>query len=294
MHEVKQLFLDYRLFDEISATVDTFKTIAGQAHRIIDKAVIVGNFTTFTGVTGDKIDVSIDGTTYAAIDIASATDIAGVVTAINAVATGTPASEDANGFLQILSNTTGSTSVVTISDDTGTSSGAVDRLFSVSAERTNTGISDLDELVGLTERVNDRVVEIIPYSKYLFNYTDPSANSTNVPDEAARWNNRLYFGPLPSAANLIFIDYIKLLTEVSAGGTLPFENKYDPVLIAKAVRILREWLDPSDASGLTAAIEREKKVTDLLIVKAARNVGMIDQSASRNEVESFGPRVPIS
>ncbi len=293
MHEVKQLFLDYSLFDEITATVETFKTIASQAHRIIDKAVIVGDKTTFTGVANDKIDVSIDGTASADIDIASATDIAGVVTAINAIVSGTPASEDANGFLQILSNTTGSTSVVTISDD-GASSGAVDRLFSVSAERTNTGISDLDELVGLTERVNDRIVEIIPYSKYLFNYTDPSANSTNVPDEAARWNNRLYFGPRPSAANLIYIDYIKLLTEVSAGGTLPFENEYDPVLIAKAVRILREWLDPSDASGLNAAIEREKKVTDLLIVKAARNVGMIDQSASRNEVESFGPRVPIS
>ncbi len=281
------------MFDEITATVETFKTIAEQAHRIIDKAVIVGDKTTFTGVANDKIDVSIDGTNSANIDISGDTTIAEVVTSINAIVAGTPASVDANGFLQILSNATGSTSEVIIADD-GASSGAVDRLFSVSAERTNAGIVDLDELVGLTERVNDRVIDIIPYSKYLFNYTDPSANSTNVPDEAARWNNRLYFGPRPSAANLIYIDYIKLLTEVSAGGTLPFENKYDPVLIAKAAKKMRIWVDASDINAIQVAKDEEKTAIDTLIVKAARNVGMVDQSASRNESESSGPRVPIS
>jgi len=94
-------------------------------------AVITGDQSTFTGVAGDKIDVTIDSVTHT-IDVSTATDTADVRDAINtAFAPGTPASITAapDYYLVLTSPTVGRTSNVAIADGTGGNGGEAARLF---------------------------------------------------------------------------------------------------------------------------------------------------------------------
>ena len=104
-----------------------------------DSAAITGDMSTFTGVSGDKIKVIIDSTTYDDIDISACTDIDGVVAAINAVTGGTEASKTAGGYLKITSTDYGLASITTIADGTNTEQTVVGDLFTVAADRTDTG-----------------------------------------------------------------------------------------------------------------------------------------------------------
>lgn len=268
LHEVKQLFMDYGMYKSIMSQVTTFKTIANQEYRIIDKAVIVGNVATFTGTANDKIKVSVDGTDYDDIDVSSCTSIATVVTAINTAVGATVASADANTYLQIISQTTGSTSTVTIADGTNTGQTVIAELFSTAAERTASAIVDLDPNFSMimTERVNDRKLFYITPDRYRELFTDPTSNSSNTPDYFTLMNDRFYFGPRPSAANLIYLDYVKLLTEVTSSSTMPFENKYDPVIIAKCVRLFKEWQDDTNVTAITLAQDKEDRLGRELIL----------------------------
>jgi len=286
---VKQLFLDYNIMQEISANA-SFKTIALQAYRDITKAVIVGDVASFTAVAGDKITVSIDGTEYTTGALTGAVLVATVVTAINlaTAAVGDVASEDENGFLQILSLTTGTNSVVTISDDAGT--GAA-RLFTVAAERTQSAITDLDEIIVLSERTNDSSIGIISYNDLIKDYPDPSADTSSTPEVAARWLDRIYFGPTPSEAILIYLDYIKALTALTLTSTMPFSEKYDPLFIAMGKAEVLEFLDNTNATGITVALNRVKDLKDELIISRAKNVGMNQQTKSRDGGEGAGPRM---
>lgn len=286
---MKQWFIDNDLFREISASA-SFKTIAEQRYRDITKAVIVGNVASFTAVAGDKITVSIDGTDYTTAALTGAVLVATVVTAINlaTVAVGDVASEDANGYLQITSLTTGSASTVTISDNAGT--GAA-RLFTVAAERTQDAITDLDEIIRVSERDNDRTIEGRSFYDLVGMYPDPTADMSTTPDVYARWLERIYFGPTPAEAVIIYLDYIKMITAIAKGDTLPFDSRFDPLLIAMGRLELVNWLDPTNTVMIASATVTRDNLKQELIVASAKNIGKNQQTKARGGV-GFGPRKP--
>ncbi len=290
---IKQLLFDHGLLYAISDS-KTFKTIANQEYRDITKAVIVGNVASFTGVVGDKITVIIDGTSTVGIDISASTSIADVVTAINTAVGFTVASEDDNGFLVITSLVQGSSSVVTISPNLIPASLAVDRLFSVSAERTQSAITDLEDIVKISDRVNDLPYEILPYSRFKDIYTDPTADASSTPIHAARFDTKIFFGPRTSASLLVYLDYLITIADVSSGGSSPFDIKYDPLIIAMGREELLSFLDSKDVASITLARQKIKELKQELIIGAAKNIGMNQQSASRREVPDINPRVPLS
>ena len=154
-----------------------------------------------------------------------------------------------------------------------------------------TQLADLDEIIMQSERTNDRTIEVIPFWRYRELYPDPTANKTTTPFHAARHYNRIYFGPTPSAVLTIYCDYIKLLTDATSTSTMPFEAKYDPIVTAFGTLELLKWLDPTNA-GIPVAKQNYDELKDILIIGAAKNIGMTRQAKSRNEGEGFEPRVP--
>ena len=121
-------------------------------------------------------------------------------------------------------------------------------------------------------------------------YPDPTANTSNSPVHAARWNSRIYFGPTPSEVLTLYFDYIKQFDEVTSASTMPIEPKYDPLIIAMVVRELKEWLG-LDATQITAAMAREK-VLDNEIFLGATNIGLTRASQSRRGIDTLGPHSP--
>lgn len=98
-------------------------------------AQINGDSATFTGTADDKIKVTIDATDYDDINIGASTSIAEVVTAINTATSGTQASVDSDGYLQIVGEVG-----VTIADGSTTAQTVVADLFSTAASRTDTAV----------------------------------------------------------------------------------------------------------------------------------------------------------
>lgn len=293
LKDMKQWFMDSGITWEV--TVNTrFMTISEQEYRDITKASITGDTTTFTGIAGDTIDVTVDGTAYADIDISGDTTIAEVVTAINTAVGATVAFTDDNGNLQITSTTTGASSSVTIADGTSTVQTVIADLFSIVADRTATGIVDVDDILRLTERINDSVVTLKSYEWLIEHYPDPTADYSSTPDYAARHYDRIYFGPTPSVGRSIYIDYIKTITKVVAGDTLPYNDKYDGVLIAGGIEWLTRWMDRSNANAIMIAERNTQKKKDELITAGASNIGQVRQVASREEEDIIAPQVPES
>jgi len=277
---VKNLLKDYGFTREITAN-SNFITIEDQEYRDITKAIIVSDTASFTGIANDKIKVSIDGTDYDDIDVSGDTTIANVVTSINTATAGTQASETTDGYLQIDSDTTGSSSVVTIADGGTTGQTVVGDLFSASARRTCTAVSDLDQIITLTERTNDRPIPLYPWDDFASFYTDPTASTAGVPDAASPHNDRIYFGPTPGQSILIYIDYWKLIADVAAGGTMPFQDKYD-VLLADMVKLdLIRFLDNTNAIAIADYKREIKELTHDLITATGRDYSR--QAQSRRE-----------
>lgn len=292
---IKGLLKDYGFTQDITASA-SFKTVDSQSYKDITQAMIVGDATSFTGAAGDKIDVTIDGTDYTDIDLSSCTDIADVVTAINTAVGSTVASENGGGHLVITSPTSGSgsTSNVTIDDD-GAASGAVDSLFSDEDERTSTGINDLDEILKLTERTNDNPIDIVPYDELIANQPDPTSSESATPREAARHNNRVYFRPTPSKSIYIYIDYYKLISDVSSGDTMPFEDKFDTLIMAMVNLDLTRYLDSTNAVSIGDYKDEINTLKDELIISAAKNITESNQVGSRRSTDDFfSPRKPLS
>ena len=150
---------------------------------------------------------------------------------------------------------------------------------------------DFDQIVVLSERTNDKVIPIKPFDEYRKRYTDPTANSSETPDMAAFFDNRLYLGPTPSGVITLYLDYIKLITKLVAGGTLPFEDKYDEVVIAMVMEYLIKWLDRGNRAAILTAKEDTLTVKHDLIVGASKNIGTNQQTESRRaETPYFAPR----
>ena len=157
------------------------------------------------------------------------------------------------------------------------------------------GTIDLDQPIKLTERVNDTPIDIIPFDVYRNLYPDPTANKSSTPEVAAFFANRLYLGPTPSGIITLYLDYVKLITKVIAGGTLPFEDKYDELIVAIALEYLIGFLDNKNTNAITQANNRIKELKHDLIVGASKNIGTIHQSASRRDGsgERLGPRMKV-
>ena len=150
---------------------------------------------------------------------------------------------------------------------------------------------DFDQVIKLTERTNDTPIEIIPFDKYREICPDPTADKASTPEMAAFFANRIYLYPTPSAVVTLYLDYVKLITKVAAGGTLPFEDKYDELIVAIALEYLIAFLDNKNTNAITQANNRVKELKHDLIVGASKNIGMIQQSASRRDVGVSGPRM---
>ncbi len=291
---LKNWLMDKQLYRECSKS-ESFKTIENQEFVDITQARIVGNVATFTGIAGDKLKVSIDGTNYDDIDISASTTIALVVAAINSAAGATVASESDDGYLVITSTTTGSSSSVTIADGTSTGQTVVGDLFSTAAERTQDAIADVDEIVSMTERTNKRPITNISYDEYKAFFPDPTQDKNTTPNFFARLVERFYFGPTPSENILIYIDYIFHVVEVTSASTLPFKNKFDPLIEALCVMDITAWLAPENRKRMTTVEGRVKFWKEELIDKASQNIGMRQPTASRKpEVPYFAPRKVVN
>lgn len=155
---------------------------------------------------------------------------------------------------------------------------------------------DLDQSVSLSERTNDAVIDIIPFARYRELYPDPTADKASTPEVAAFFANRLYLGPTPSGVITLYLDYVKLITKVIAGNTLPFEDKYDELIVAIVLEYLITFLDNKNTNAITQANNRVKDLKHDLITGASKNIGTIHQSASRREGygERLGPRMKVT
>lgn len=154
---------------------------------------------------------------------------------------------------------------------------------------------DLDQPLVLSERTNDSTISIISFKEYRERYPDPTANKSATPDCAAFFGNRLYLGPTPSGIITVYLDYFKLITKLVAGGSMPYEDKYDELIIAIAVEYLVKWLDRKDRAAIVTAREDVDRIKHDLIVGASRNIGMSNQVQSRRSaVPYFAPRKVVS
>lgn len=291
VRRARNWMLQFGIYEDTTAN-SSFKTIAQQSYVDITKAHIVGNTDEFTGTAGDTVTVTIDGTAYAGISLAAATTIALVVTAINTAVGSTVASEDENGYLMITSLTTGSSSAVTIADTAGT---ATDSLFEADADKTQSAIVDMDDILKITDRSNDRFIEIIPYQRLLELYPDPASNLTTTPDVCARANDYIYFGPTPSAGTRFYIDYFKMMSVLTSSDTMPFTTEYDELIVAIALEWLYSFLDSKDRTSILTAKERVAELRKILIVDSPKRIGMVKQSRLRGELldlTAINPRTP--
>jgi len=260
--------------------VASFKTIAGQAYIDPTLAHIVGNAATFTGVAGDTVTVTVDGTATAGISLAAATTVALVVTAINTAVGSTVASEDDNGYLMITSLVAGTSSAVTIADTAGTPTA---RLFAATADKTQSAITDILEIIKLTDRTNDRDIIPIPYQRLISLYPDPDTNKTTTPDFYARFSDYIYFGPTPSAGIRFYFSYVKSIAELVSTDTMPIDTDYDPLVVSLALEWLYTFLDPKDRATILTAKERTADLKKVLITDAIKRYGVINQSALRGD-----------
>ncbi len=111
-----------------------------------EQATITGNYSSFTGKTGDKLKVIIDDAVFDEIDVSASTSIADVVTAINTKTGGSEATVSDSGFLTITSTTYGSDSNVEIDNSTYSDDDElVEDLFSQVADRSDSGYAPFDQ-----------------------------------------------------------------------------------------------------------------------------------------------------
>ena len=294
---MRQWMLDADLVGDISKS-SSFVVLSGDESADITQSIVVGDSTTFTGVTGDTIDVQISGIDYADIDISAATTIAAVVTAINTSVGSTVASTDDDGNLKI-TPTTGTGNVI-VTDGTSTTTTCIARLISLARNRSDTGISDFDEVLRLREKDNDKVLRLVGFEDLVDSEPDESVGSASTPDIAALWSDgsTFFFRPTLSKSLRIYIDYFPQHTALVAGATLPFKTKYDPVLKQYCRLEFLKWQLRGNPNLNNILIVEKGVLDDLVkqfITKATKNIGKNrGQRSRRSGSGAVGPRRVIS
>ena len=285
---VRNWMMQYGIYEGVTTTA-SFKTISGQNYVDLTKAHIVGDAATFTPVALDSITVTIDGTGYTVL-MAGCTTIALVVAAINAAVGSTVAEEDDSGYLQINSLTTGSTSAVTIANLVGT---PASRLFTVAAERTQSAITDMLDIIEVADRTNDRLLQYIQYQRLAELYPDPDSNSTTTPDFISRMGDYFYFGPTPSTALLLHYTYVKTVSELASTDTMPIDSDYDELIVSIAIGWLYRFLDSKDRTSILTNKEDIAELRKTLIVNSPKRISMVKQTQLRGygyDVTAINPR----
>jgi len=156
---------------------------------------------------------------------------------------------------------------------------------------------DFDQQIVLTERTNDSSPTIISFKEYKERFPDPSANKSLTADVAAFFANRLYLGPTPSdTGTTYYLNYIALTTILTSGSSLPYEHKYNALVVAGVIEYLTKWLDKKDSSAINLAERNVLKIKQQLITNAAKNIGMNRQVHSRRggDLPFFSPRRVIT
>ena len=128
-------------------------------------------------------------------------------------------------------------------------------------------------------------------------YPDPTANTNTMPDHCALGpSRRLYLGPTPSASSTaaLYFDHLRVPVDVALASVLPYQIKYDPLLLALARVEYLNFYNKKDRSTIITAQEEMKYYLDTLIIRAAKNIGMVKQVESRRSVRGWGPRVPTA
>ena len=152
---------------------------------------------------------------------------------------------------------------------------------------------DFDQPISVFERTNDTLLQIISFKEIRAFNVDSTASSSATPTHCAFANNRIYIYPTSSTTNTLRWEYIKLLADVSSGGTLPFENKYDPILIAMVRADFAEYLDPTNSIAITAARQRADAFIDSLIDKASLGYVKRQTSSRKGDIPLISPRKVI-
>lgn len=284
VRKVRNWMIQYGIYEDTTTTA-SFKTIAEQAYIDITKAHIVGNASTFTGTAGDTVTVTIDGTAYAGISLAACTTIATVVTAINTGVGSTVASADENGYLMITSLTTGSSSSVTIADTAGT---ATDSLFEDDADKTQSAITDLDDLLRVRDYDNDRTIPLFRWEDFADFYPDPTSDYADGADSVSRLGNYIYFGPTPSSGKRYYLDYFKMISEITSSSTMPFTSEYDELIVSLCIEWLYMFFDSKDRSSILSAKERTAELKKTLITNSPKRIGVVNQVHLRGDVIDRG------
>jgi len=174
---------------------------------------------------------------------------------------------------------------------------ATDTLTTVAAQEfidIATETADLDQPYFFTERTNDSPITLVSFSEYRARFPNPASNSTATPDIVAFFANRLYIGPTPSGAISIFFDYFKLTTKLTSSDSMPYEDKYDEVIINGVLWFLVKWLDRKDINMIREAKADFQEARHDLITGASKNIGMVQASQSRvPDLPFFSPRKVI-
>lgn len=187
--------------------------------------------------------------------------------------------------------------LTTISNNTATTylDNIADSALGTTVCPTISTIPSYSDLVRVTERVNYKAIDIIPYAEFLKFYPDPAAFSSSVPDKCALWNQRLYMGPTPQASGTtIYIEFIRHDADLALTSNLFYENDYDPVLLAYTRLEYMRFFNAQDRTAIKTAEEAAHEYMDDLVIVAAKNIGQNKQVASRREEYIFGPRLPAS
>ena len=73
---------------------------------------------------------------------------------------------------------------------------------------------------------------------------------------------------------------------------MPFEDKYDPLIIALCVLELTEWLDASNTAAISVRKAKVEEMKRILVINASKNMGMNRQVKSRRDYMTpyFSPR----
>ncbi len=121
------------------------------------------------------------------------------------------------------------------------------------------GISDIDEILSLTETVNDVKLTKISFWRYRSANPDPS-NATGVPTHYARLFDRIYLFPRPDSAITYVADYHKRIDDLSSTtDRAGVPSKFNYWIFAEARvfwQIMEDRTDVASLNMLQAHAER--------------------------------------
>ena len=118
-------------------------------------------------------------------------------------------------------------------------------------------ISNLDEIVKITDRTNNIELVNLPYWRFRQLYVDPT-EQTGTPIVYSRLFNRIYLGPRPTAAITYLTDFMKRYAELSDDADQALiPSKYNYWIYSEAEVEWYKMQDPYDIPAIVIS-ERDK------------------------------------